>query len=197
MGKTVLTKTHETDMGYTVVLRETANGGYEILAGGRPVTKGNGEPWEYRVLSKALGRFDREVAKVEGWEAKLKVAGLWHPIRLCAGGCGLEMRVTDREFPDGTVETVQEQLDRGDERRCVRCGPFPPILYWKDEGEGGPAWLIPYRDRNRFGREETTDVEHFPEWLSRREAEALAEERGATFFAHLDFMTATKEEEDR
>lgn len=126
MSVTVLTKKHVTDMGFSVVLTEAEGGGYRIVVGGRPITKGNGEEMIYRGLSKALGRFDREVSEVEGWEAKLKYAGLWHPIRLCAGGCGLEMRISDRRFPDGTVETAAEQVERGDRVRCVACGPFSP-----------------------------------------------------------------------
>ena len=111
---------HVTEMGYSVRLREERDG-YHIVVGGREILTKSGKPFVYKGLQKALGRFHREVASVEGVEARLKNAGLFHPIRMCAGGCGLEMRMTDRRFPDGHVDTVQDQLDRGERVWCVGC----------------------------------------------------------------------------
>jgi hypothetical protein len=115
---------HVTAMGFSVRLRETRHG-FVITVGGRQITKRNGEPMTYAGLQKAVDRFNREVAAVEGVEARVKQAGAWHPVRLCAGGCGLEMRVTDRRYPDGRVDTAEAILARGERAWCVSCSFHP------------------------------------------------------------------------
>jgi len=118
----ILTKTHVSQMGYSIKFREIERGSYVIRSGGRDLTKKSGAVMVYRGLQTALNRFDSEVGLLEGLEALLILAGKWHPIRFCDGGCGLEMRVVPREYPDGRVVTVEEQMN--ERCRCVSCGPF-------------------------------------------------------------------------
>ena len=121
-GTSSLSKRYVSRMGYSVEFCER-DAGYVIRSGGRDLRKKNGEVMVYRGLQAALNRFDSEVGQVEGWEAQLILADKWHPVRLCDGGCGLEMRVTPIEYPDGRIVTVEEQMN--ERRRCVSCGPFP------------------------------------------------------------------------
>lgn len=119
----LLTKRYASGMGYTVQLCEQPRGGYVVFSGGRPITKRDGQVMVYRGLQTAANRYEQVVESVEGFEAKLILAGKWHPVRLCAGGCGLEMRITPQTYPDGTVVSVEQQLN--EQVRCVECGPFP------------------------------------------------------------------------
>ena len=114
-----LFKWHRTDMGYTVIFMQVKDG-FQVWSGGVPLMKKTGEVWVYRGLQPAFDRYHDEVKSVEALESSLKGRGMWHPIRLCAGGCGLEMRVTPREFSDGTVVTVEELLN--EDRWCLSCG---------------------------------------------------------------------------
>lgn len=113
MTTTGISNRHVTEMGYSVTLTET-DGGYIVSRGGQPIRKRDGEIMVYRGLDKAVARFKKEVAAVEGHEATLRNAGVRHPIRYCACGCGTEMRMTERRYPDGRVDTVQDQIDRGE-----------------------------------------------------------------------------------
>jgi hypothetical protein len=103
----LLFKRHRTRMGFTVELLEQEDGSFVIRRGGIEVKR-------YATLPSAIKRHKREVADVEGWESQLIEQGKWHPVQLCAGGCGLEMR-------DGRIDQSQPK----GRIRCVSCGPFP------------------------------------------------------------------------